>query len=146
MILHWKNFIESHPANADYNKNLAALQSLIPESENDMNSYRRLADNKFIVCITKGQGPDAELQATFNHTMLRKSFTDTEPTCVALIGFGNRASAVKVTPKEVFRQSPKIKIPKFSNLIKSDSIEDILALQRENQVIWQQQASTTNRL
>ena len=86
--------------------------------------------NKFIVCITKGPGPDTELQATFNHTMLRKSFTDTEPTCVALIGFGNRASAVKVTPKEVFRQSPKIKIPKFSNLIKSDSIEDILALQR----------------
>ena len=96
-----------------------------------MNSFRHLADNKFIVCLTKGPGSDAEIQATFNHTIFKKSFTDIEPTCLALTGFGPRASAVKLTLKKIFKQSSKIKIPKFGKLIKCKSADEIRALPRE---------------
>ena len=96
-----------------------------------MNAFRHLADNKFIVCITEGQGTDAELQATSNHTMLRKSFTNVEPTCLALTGFYPRATAIKLTPKDIFKHSPKIKIPKIFKLMKCTSTEEIITLPRE---------------
>lgn len=84
-----------------------------------------------MVWITKGPGSEAEIQATFNHTILKKSFIDTDPTCLALTGFGPRASPVKLTAKEIFKQSSKIKILRFFKLIKCESVEDTMALPRE---------------
>ena len=125
-MLKWSNYMKNHPANADYNKHLASLQMLIPESENDVNSFRQLADNKFIICITKGL--DNEIQATFCHSMIKKSFTDKEPACLALTSFGTRAMPVKMAPNEIFIMTVEKKIPNFKDILKCENKDEVMAL------------------
>ena len=126
MILKWSDYLRHHAANADYNKNLPDLQELIPDTENSMNSFRNLADNKTIVCLTKGS--ENEMQATFCRSILRKSFTDKNPTCLALTGFGARAMAVRLAPAEIFDLQPERKIPPFREILKCKKEEDIKTL------------------
>ena len=131
MILSWSDYLRSYTANADYNKNLPDLQSLIPESENDFNSFRHLVDNKFIICLTKGA--ENEIQATFCHSILRKSFTDKNPTCLALTGFGTRATAVRIAPKEIFFKSSEKKIPPFQDILRCTCENDVTALKGDRE-------------
>ena len=130
MILKWSDYLLGHPANADYNKNLISLQSLIPESENEGNAFRHLADNKFIICLTKG--PDNDLQATFGHSILKKSFVDNNPTYLALTGFDVRAVPVRVTPKEIFQMTPEKKMPNFREILECRCEAEILALTKND--------------
>ena len=129
MILKWSDFLRNHPTNEDYNKNIAALQTHIPRTENERNSYRHLTDNKFIVCFTKGS-LNNELQVTFNHSILKNSFTDKDADCYALSGFGSRAIAVKVDPVEIFKTTTqKKKVPSLHDLIDCETADEIKAVE-----------------
>ena len=127
MILKWSDFIKTHPANRDYNKNLMALQQLIPISDTFQNSFRHLTDNKSIICLTRGQ--EKEVQATFHHSILKKSFTDQNPTYIALVGFESRATAVRLDPSEIFKQAPKRKFPTFKALLACRTQEDLTTVE-----------------
>ena len=129
MILKSSEFLRAHPANSDYDSNMEALQDLIKDTDNEYNSFRNLTDNRSIICITKNN-VDNEIQATFMHATQRTSFTQKEPTCFALIGFGSRASAVNIDPSEVFKVTKqKKKLPKFRDLIKCTTAAGILSLE-----------------
>ena len=106
---------------------------MIPDTENTMNSFRNLADNKIIVCLTKGS--ENEMQATFCHSILRKSFTDKKPTCLALTGFGSRAIAIRLAPWEIFDSKPERKVPPFREMLKCQKEEDVRALKGEKKKI-----------
>ena len=106
MILKWSDYLKIHPSNQDYDTNAAALQKLISNTESPENSFRRLNENKTLICITRSAF-DGNLQATFNHTLKRSSFVQTNPDFLALTGFGERAMAVKLDPKEIFKHPQK---------------------------------------
>lgn len=122
--------MKSHPTNADYNKHLASLQTLIPDTENETNSFRHLTDSKFIICMTKGS--DNEVQATFCHSIVRKSFKDKSPTYLALTGFGTRAMAVRMNPKEIFQATTEKKVPDFKEILKCEKEGDLATLTKSN--------------
>ena len=129
MILKWSDFLRAHPANSDYDSNMDALQDLIKDTDNEYNSFRNLTDNRSIVCITKNN-VDNEIQATFMHATQLTSFTQTEPSCFVLIGFGSRASAVSIDPSEIFKVTKqKKKLPKFRELIKCTTETGILSFE-----------------
>lgn len=128
MILKWSDYLKI-PFNKDYDTNAAALQKLILFSETAENSSRHLNDNKTIICVTK-DAFDGHLQATYNHTIKRASFTQVNPDCLALTRFGERATAVKMDPKEMFKH-PKSKkaAPKFRELLACRTVDDVRFLQ-----------------
>ena len=129
MILKWSDNLKVHPSNEDYNANAAALQKLIPFSETVENSFRHLSDNKTVICVTKNTF-DGHLQATFNHTVKKASFTQTNPDYLALTGFGERATAVKLDPKDIFKHPNKRKtVPDFKKMLKCRMVEDMKNLQ-----------------
>ena len=129
MILKWSDYLKIHPSNQDYDTNAAALQSLISNSESPENSFRHLNENKTIICITKSAF-DGHLQATFNHTVKKTSFMQKDPDCLALTGFGARAMAVRLDPKEVFKHpQKKVAVPSFRDMLKCRTTDDISNLQ-----------------
>ena len=135
MILKWKDYLKFHPANQDYDTNAAMLQKLISNSETPLNSFRHLNENKTLVCISKNLF-DGNLQATFNHTIKKTSFTQMEPDCLALTGFGERALAVKLDPKEIFKYpQKKVAVPTFREMLKCRTTDDVMKLQVSTQKV-----------
>ena len=129
MIMKWSDYLKIHPSNQDYDTNAAALQSLISSSESPENSFRHLNENKTIICITKSAF-DGHLQATFNHTMKKTSFMQKDPDYLALTGFGERATAVKLDPKEIFKHpKTKVAVPSFEDFLKCRTIDNVNELQ-----------------
>ena len=125
MILKWSDYLAAHPSNQDYNTNTAALQTLIPKTEKPENAFRHFHDNKSLVCITRSAF-DGNIQATFNHSIRKSSFTQPIPDFLALTGFGARATSVKMDPKEIFKHPKKqVNTPTFADLLKCKTVEDL---------------------
>lgn len=102
---------------------------MIVPVESPAASFRHLTDNKFIICISKNP-TEAEIQATFNHSVQRKSFTQKDQACFALTGFGSRDTPVKLDPKEIFKQTRSLKkLRKFPHLIQCKKEEEVAALE-----------------
>ena len=135
MITKWSDFLKANPLNADYDTNAVALQSLISINETAENSFRHLADNKTLVCISKN-ALDGDIQATFNHTIKRTSFTQANPDYYAMMGFGTRATAVKIRHTDLFKNTQRTKtVPEFSSLLKCTTVDEILNLPVTNDKI-----------
>ena len=128
MIIKWSDFLQAHPFNADYDTNAHAIQSLISINETPDNSFRHLVDNKTLVCISKNS-LDGDIQATFNQTIKRTSFLQTNPDYYAMMGFGTRASAVKIHHVDLFKHTQRTKsVPDFKALLQCKTTEEIINL------------------
>ena len=135
MIIKWSDFLKTSPLNADYDTNAAALQRLISINETPENSFRHLADNKTLVCISKN-ALAGDIQATFSHTIKRASFLQTNPDYYALMGFGARATAVKIRHTDLFRHTQRTKsVPDFKALLQCTTTDEILNLRVTNDKI-----------
>ena len=127
MILKWSDYLKVHPSNKDYNTNASYLQKLISVKETEENSFRLLSDNKTVICIMKSIF-NGERQATFYHTIKKASFIQTNPDFFALTGFGERATAVRLDPKELFKKAKKAVVPSFIDMLKCKNVEEVKAL------------------
>lgn len=128
MILKWSDYLKVHPSNKEYDTNASYLQQLIPIKETEANSFRLLSDNKTIVCITK-DAFNGELQATFNHTIKKTSFIQENPDCLALTGFGARATTVRLDPKEIFKKiKSKVAVPTFVDMLQCQNVDEVRSL------------------
>lgn len=127
MILKWSDYLKVHPLSKDYDTNAGPLQKLIMVTETAENSFRHLSDNTPIVCITKNAF-DGHLQATFNHTINKASFVQTNPDYNAPTGFGERATAVKLDPNQIFKKKNKVAVPAFADMLKCRNVDDVQAL------------------
>jgi len=71
-----------------------------------MNNFRLLSENKTLVCISKPiMGKNLKL--TFFHSIKKTAILSTDSEFFALTGFSNRASAVRLDPKDLFKLSSK---------------------------------------
>ena len=104
MIIKWSDFLKASPLKSDYDTNASALQRLININETPENSYRYLAENKTLACISKN-ALSGDIQATFNHTINQSSFLQTNPDYYAMMGFGFRATAAKIRHTDLFRHT-----------------------------------------
>ena len=127
MILSWKNYILSHQHRTEYDKSANVIQEIIdPKLSADAN-FKLLSDHPWLVCLTRSFiGRD--IQASFYHNIKKASLLSSDYENFALMGFGPRACAMRVDPKEMFKSSTIRKVPSFNQIVLCESVEDFLAL------------------
>ena len=124
----WKEFIQTHKDQEEYEKNAESIQKIIDPKDQPVTSFTHLMDHPTLVVLTKSPIED-EVQATFFHSKVKASLLSAEHDYLALSGSGKRACAMRIDMKEMFRtSSSKKKIPSFKELIDCADIEEILSL------------------
>ena len=115
-----KAFLQSHEDRDKYIEQAASIQSLFSQNENPQNNFRLLSENKTIPCISRSQW-GKEIQTTFFHSTKKVAILSPNSDCFGLIGFSERAYAIRLNPNEIFRLSnQKKRIPSFEELINCD--------------------------
>ena len=102
-----------------------SIQTLVSPNENPQNNFQLLSENKTIPCILRSQwGKD--VQITFFHSTKKVVILSLNSDCFGLIGFIERAYAVRLNPKELFRLSSQKKpIPSFEELLTCRLIQEV---------------------
>ena len=124
----WNHYLSSHEDRDTYVKQADSIQALIDSRESPKNNFRLLSENKILNCLSRSCSSSI-LQLTFFHSTRRKTIMSSEMECYALMGYGDRAYAVKIEPDELFKQSTqKKRIPSFLEILACDSEQDLINL------------------
>jgi len=94
MFLSWKHYLRSHPSVGEFNTNSEALQAIFDTSD-PAQCFRSLTENRILTCLTRSP-MSTEVQASFLHASEKESFQQQKPYSLALMGFGQRAQAVRI--------------------------------------------------
>jgi len=108
----------------EYDDQADRIQLIINSKDSLWKCVSHITDHPTLVCLSKSL-VGKELQATFYHTLRKLSLLDGSNECYALVGFGQRACAIRIEAKELFKFSKDSKIPSFEELMVCDSIQDI---------------------
>ena len=132
MHLSWKNYLRYHAGVKELNLNPKALQSLFDDPD-PSSCFRALTENRILSCLTRSP-MSSEVQASFLHASEKESFQQEKPFSLALVGFGNRARAVRLNPELIFvRSTQKQKIPTFDSFMMCISIDTVTSLEAGNE-------------
>ena len=93
--------------------------------------FINLADHKALVVLTCNP-LGREIQATFYHHQLRSGFQQKQPDLLALMGFGQTVSAVRINPDSFFAtvKTPKA-VPSIKAFMNLNDIDGFKGLQPE---------------
>ena len=128
----WREFIQGHEDQEEYDRNAGSIQKIIDYKEQPATNFAYLIDHPTLVTMTKSSIED-EVQATFFHSKVKSSLLSSEHDQLALTGFGKRACAMKVDAKEIFKtSSTKKKIPSFKALMNCSDTDELLALKSKD--------------
>ena len=127
MMLSWNDYLKAHRDKTEYDAHAEHIQSIINASDSALISFSHLVRHPTLVCITKSS-IGKEIQATFNHETRKTSLLSSEYVNLALMGFGTRACAIRIEPKEMFRVSANKKIPSFEEIMSCTTIEEVANL------------------
>ena len=97
----WKNFLSAHPDKDAYDEKAESIQQLIQNGEPPVNNFRLLSENKTLLCMTKSLF-DKQIQLTFFHSIRKTAILSSNCDHFGLMGFGTRASAVRLDPNVMF--------------------------------------------
>jgi len=113
----WKEFLSGHPDKNAYDQQAESIQSLVNPEEKSVNNFRLLSENKTLVCMTKSLLKN-HVQLTFFHSIRKLAILSSEAEFFGLMGFNNRASAARLDPDIMIRQSRKEqKVPSFEEIM-----------------------------
>lgn len=122
MFLSWKHYLRSHPSVGEFNTNSEALQAIFDTSD-PAQCFRSLTENRILTCLTRSP-MSTEVQASFLHASEKESFQQQKPYSLALMGFGQRAQAVRINPDLVFKTSAQNqKVPDYESFLDCTSLE-----------------------
>ena len=68
----WKEFIQAHKDQEEYEKNAESIQKIIDPKDQPVTSFTHLVDHPTLVALTKSPIED-EVQATFFHSKVKSS-------------------------------------------------------------------------
>jgi len=123
----WKAFLETHKDSAEYDAQAESIQCIVSSTDSASTSFGNLTDHPSLVCITRSSS-DKEIQATFHHETRKTSLLSSKHDNLALLGFGPRACAVRIEPKEMFKVWPNKRLPSFEAIMACSNSSDILEL------------------
>lgn len=130
--LSWRDFLNRHPQKRDLNEHANMIQERLSLETDAQSRFKILETYKNLVALSKGQHFD-NLQATFLHTTVHGPIQATEPTTYyALVGFHNRATAVKFDPKVLLHRSANISVPSMEDFLQCDNIQAVRDLKLES--------------
>jgi len=128
MILNWQDYLSTHKDKMEYEKNADQIQSIIDNKVQAPANFLDLCDHPTLAVLTRSLA-GKEVQVSFYHAVKKNKLLTKTHDRFALVGFGRRACAMKIDPKEMFKQSSKNKkIPSFNRIMKCDSTGDIESL------------------
>lgn len=132
MHLSWRNYLLFHASREDLESNSQAIQHRF--SDNNLAATEKfitLADYKALVVLTCNP-LGKEIQATFYHHQLRTGFQQKQPDSLALMGFGQTASAVRVNPDTLFATMKTLKsVPSMKAFLALKDTKEFRSLQPE---------------
>ena len=128
MILNWRDYLSTHKDKEEYERNADQIQSIVDGKAQASANFLDLCDHPTLVVLTRSP-TDKDVQISFYHSTRKSELLTKTQERFALVGFGRRACAMRVDPKEMFRQpTKKQKVPSFNTIMNCASIEDISGL------------------
>lgn len=132
MHLSWRNYLLFNPARADLDENNDKIQKRFSDQNLAPNEkFNILTEHKTLVVLTCNP-IGKEVQATFFHRALRDGFKQVHPDCIALMGFGQNANAVRVNPDTFFAviKTPK-PVPSMKSFLDIEDVDTFKAIQAD---------------
>ena len=120
----WRNFLSNNPERENYDDKADSIQQLINPGEPSVNNCRLLSENKTLVCMSKSL-LDNQIQLTFFHSIRKIAILITECEFFGIVSFRKRASAVRLDPNVIFKQSKKQRVPSFEEIMEISNKQDI---------------------
>ena len=127
MRLSWREYILSHKDREAYDEGADLIQSIIDPKSNAETSFLHLSEHPTLVVLSRSS-LNKEIQLSFFHSIRKSSLLAKNYSHFALIGMGHQACAMKIDPKEIFRLTPKRRVPSFNALMNCSSKEQVKSL------------------